>query len=149
MLSSNEGDVIGKVSTIISDLRTLKGGVLLYISDPSEDHSVMPAMNTNNLDLIVAYEDNPEKYTSKEYSFYVTPGIGWVGYDTGAKSKALGEKLAWRNSSIGLYGSPQLDTPPLSTDKSNLYTSEDRVVWMPVTLPPVPQDNAQEEKATP
>jgi hypothetical protein len=133
-LTSNSGGRSSpEASFIISDLRSMKVGALMYKSERNDDLSNL-SESENHAALLAPYVDNPSKYTNPgtAYNFRVINGVGWVGYslDRDKKIREVYEKLAGKAASVGLLKSPALDVPPASDDVTHRYTKDAKVVWM-------------------
>jgi hypothetical protein len=123
-----------EAANIISELRNLKGAVMMYKRDNLDTFSNL-LENENYLTLLLPYMDYPKKYSTETYAFRIVNGRGWVGYSLDRKSNDLLEKLEGKAKSTGLFGSPSLEEPLASVNTDHFYKSSDGAVWLVALAP--------------
>lgn len=117
-------------ANIVSDLRSLKNGVLTYLEDTSADRGARFVSSADSLHLVLKYQESPASRKWERYTVYTLPERGWVGCDMRKETTETRTKLADRAPRVGLLGSPTPDLPPLTTQDVRWYTQEDGAVWM-------------------
>jgi hypothetical protein len=92
-------------SNIISELRNMKAASMMFYSDHMNEVSKLPA-ETNLIERLKPYFDNPERYNENYYIFVLLTINGeqrWlVGYNLEKTPTEVKEKLSERTHSVGL-----------------------------------------------
>lgn len=129
-----EAPISIEASNVITELRSMKAGVVMYLADgiDSPDKFPYPVPRANNIGRIAVYMDRPEKYVADRYGFYVEENVLWVGGNLTDMPFEYRQRLQDRAEKTGLYGTSSLSIPPASDDKAGLYKKEDPAVWMRV-----------------
>ena len=137
LTTSTSAFACAEASNTVSELRGLKAAALMYATDHPNFAENLSNHQSNYIELIKGYMDNPAKYLPERCSFRATPEVWWVGYNLSEirRDTDTREKLNDRAPRTELYGSPRLDITPVSTDIHNLYQVEDNIVWMPIPIP--------------
>ena len=126
LLSSGAATASAEASNIVSDLRNMKAGALMFYADSMDDIE-NGTLTTLNVTLLMPYVDNPSKYAGGNGNPYIltkdTDNKWWVGYDltAGNKNSDVKSKLAGRAGTTGLLGSMSLGVK---------YSTGDTVVYM-------------------
>lgn len=107
------------------DFRALEAAAMQFASD--EAGTAAGLDGGNHIALLAKYTDVPGKFTAPgAYSFYVIDGAWWIGAavarDAGRESIAAGA------AAHGLFGSPDVDTPPTGA----MFAATDGAAWKKV-----------------
>ena len=145
-----------EVSNVISDLRSCKAAWMMYRVDHWKDAVVMLPQNTNLIGVLREYLDSPRNMMAGGYSLHIKNNIVWIGCDIATRhfsyrknytfwdhltdwwldypdvyfSQDEREKMQGKSESVGLLGSVNIDTPPVSFDVAYRYKADDDAVWM-------------------
>ena len=117
LLSSGSATASAEASNIVSDLRSMKAAALMFFADSMDDTGLTAAITADGVTLLQPYMDNPSKFGNNAYDFVVYSTSGatewWVSYSLtiGNKTVAVGEKLANRASSVGIYNTTLVTSP--------------------------------------
>lgn len=138
-------------NTVMDTLYNCRNAALKYMEVHSGD--LFPLSRSNDIALITPYLRKPgrvykpsyEPYSeghraasSDKYAFYMDKTAWWVGralitdderYNRKSVLNLLHETAA--NSGC-CYGSDNLNTPPVSNDRTFLFKPEDAVIWLQV-----------------
>jgi general secretion pathway protein G len=111
MLSSGSAVAMAEVSTIISDLRSMKAASMMLYSDSMDYfNTVAGAAASLQVTWLKPYVDNPTKYDGATlYQFTRSSDSRWyVGFNLTGRTPEVQQKLRGKASNIGLLGSPLL-----------------------------------------
>ncbi len=126
------GESSARAIAVLSDLRVMKAGAFLFFA---ESPDVLPVEGVNYAEALGKYMDNQRIINDPvHYALFVSAGIWWVGVKVdGSENSRVREliegKAVAQGSSMALYGSDDIENPPVAVVPSNLYKKSNSAVW--------------------
>ena len=140
-----------KIMVVNAELRCCKIAALRYLDEQSADGKPRIPMGVNNIDLLKPYlslysfsypipASDWEKWgISNTYAFYATPDAIWIGRSVGSDDLVVRGDMAVRGKLQEVsemikyfYGSPNINTVPISNDTAYIFASPDEAIWVQV-----------------
>jgi prepilin-type N-terminal cleavage/methylation domain-containing protein len=129
LLSQMGGQDSAEAMAILSDLRVMKSGAMLFVLESGD---FAPTPGVNYAALLGKYMDHGRIINDPiRYAFFSVGDKWWVGVKLKGKNRVneILESKAQSTYTMPLYGSNDILTPPPSLAPEYLYKQADSVVW--------------------
>ena len=129
MLAYGGGDAIAEATAILNDLRMMKSSAILFVQ---EHGGFLPQETNNYAELLGKYMDHGRIINDPvRYAFIIQGGFWWVGVGVRGKPRVyeIIEAKAEETYSMPLYGSNNIEIPPLMSTREYIYKKSHVAVW--------------------
>ena len=132
LLAGHGSEDSAKATAILNDLRVMKSGAYLFVMS-SDDF--MPVPTVNYAEFLGKYMEHGRIINDPpRYAFYADFAGSrlWVGVkvsENTGKVNSILEAKATNSSTMPLYGSNDINTPPPDFSEASAYKSTHAVIW--------------------
>ncbi|MDR2527897.1 MAG: type II secretion system GspH family protein [Synergistaceae bacterium] len=127
MLAYGGGDAIAEATAILNDLRLMKASAILFVQ---EHGGFLPQETTNHAELLGKYMDHGRIINEPvRYAFIIRGGFWWVGVKIKGKPRVYEIVEAKAAEAMPLYGSDDIEVPPLMSTREYIYKKSHVAVW--------------------
>ena len=127
MLAYGGGDSIAEATAILNDLRLMKASAILFVQ---EHGGFLPQDTTNYAEFLGKYMDHGRIINEPvRYAFIIQGGVWWVGVKIKGKLRVYEIVEAKAAEAMPLYGSDNIEVPPLMSTREYIYKKSHVAVW--------------------
>jgi prepilin-type N-terminal cleavage/methylation domain-containing protein len=129
LLAQQGGDSVAEAMGIISDLRVMKAGAIMFVIESGD---LIPVEGENYAERLGKYMDHGRIVNDPvRYAFFIKDNTWWVGVQMKGKMRVneIIEGKAASHYTMPLYGTDDILTPPPALTTNYLFKKDNSVVW--------------------